>query len=477
MGATKTKKSRTDGMFVFDSYNKWFNVAVILVCFLFLLGVRLAVNPTPTGDEPHYLIMDYSLIHDRDLSLANNYDRQTSLGYDSGILSYQGWPYVEDHYANKQYSVHGFGLPIFLLPGFLFAQKDGAVFQMVLLAAFVVWLTWVWTKLVTKNRKLAYVASGLLTICYFFNTLAGAIYPDMLTAALTLIALIATERYYRKPLFQLVIGLALGFLVLVHLKAIVIAAPVMLVLVYKLWKSDRKLPWLAIAAVGACVFYYFLTLYQWFGTLSLSEVEGGQSFGADIKHNLSAMLFDANRGLVIYNPILLLLFVGMPIWLKKHRQSLMLTLAALLPTIILLCMIPNWNGSASPVGRYIVSFLPVFIPAVAFAIESLWSKVWQRLVVIGLGSITFLITLNATFNKFPIIDNSKTTSRPILFEQIQQHTGWALDRLLPLYTNNTVLVSKHGWLKLLVGYLIIIGLVAYGFYLSKGLPTLSSKSS
>lgn len=464
------KNPTNDDTFVINTHSRWFNVVLILICFFFMLGARLIVNPPATGDEPHYLIMDYSLLHDHDLSLANNYDHHTPLGLTPNPpFSYQGWPHVEARFANKQYSAHGHGLPLILLPGFLLGQATGAMLEMVLIATGVVVLTWVWTKQVTKNRKLSYVAAGLLAACYFFNTQSGSIYPDLLIAALSLIALITIDRYYRNPHFRLLTSIVLGFLVIVHLKAILITVPALLVLCFKVWRTERRLPWAAIAIVVAFIAYYFLTLHQWFGVWSLSQVEGGQSFGASPLHNASAMLFDVNRGLLVYNPIFLLLFVGLPLWLKQRAESLIITLVILLPTIGALCMIPNWNGSASPTGRYLMEFLPAFIPAIVFALEKL-NQSWQRVVTILLGVTTLFISLDFIVRRFPQINNSLYFTRPKLFEQIQAHTGLAFDRFLPAYSNNTTLISQHGLLKLAVGYLVVGILLLYGCYLSGFIP-------
>ena len=450
-----------------DTRNKWFNLCLVGICFLLLLAVRLQVNQNTTGDEPYYLLMDYSLVHDRDLSLTNNYLHKDFLGfYKNTVLTPQGGTQtISNKYAVKGYSSHGIGLPLFVLPGFAVAAKTGAVFTMVLLATGVVCLTWVWTKNTTGNRKIAYIAAGLLMICYFFNGLVGAMYPDMLIAAITLATLIMLERYYKKTGYQAIIGILLGFLILVHFKTVVLVGPALLVLSYRIWKSERRLPWTALIIVAISLAYYFITLHQWFGLWDLSTIEGGQSFAANPFHNASAMLFDSNRGLLIYNPVLLLIFVGLPIWLKKHFISLVITLVVLLPTIITLCLIPNWNGSAAPTDRYVMEFLPAFIPALAFAIVEL-NKVWQRIIVFILAAATFLISLDATMIKFPYIDGDLIAPRSPLFKQIQQHTGLALDRMLPTYTNATILLGKHGILKLMFDYILILVALAYGYYLA-----------
>ena len=183
------KKAKTDdnGIVLINTYSKWFNVALILLCFFFLLGMRLQINNPTTGDEPYYLLMDYSMIHDHDLSLTNNFVHKDFTGfYEGTFLGPQGTPRTSEKYIEKGYSTHQEGLPLFLLPGFIVAAKTGAVFELALLATCVVWLTWLWTRRVTNNRKAAYLAAGLLAVCYYFANLVGAIYPDMLIAAITL---------------------------------------------------------------------------------------------------------------------------------------------------------------------------------------------------------------------------------------------------------------------------------------------------
>ena len=452
------------GFIVIDTRKKWFNIAALLLCFIFLISIKYMVNQPATGDEPHYLIMDYSIVHDKDLSLANNYDHYTPIGGGYYWLSYQGWPHVDAKYANKQYSVHGIGLPIIILPGFFIGKYSGVVFESVLIATFVIFLTWVWTLMITKNRNMAYLASFLLVICYFFNTLAGAVYPDMLMAALTLLVLIWIERYCNQQIHQFFIGLLLGILILVHIKTMVLVIPAIIFLCWKTWKNDRKIPWPTILVTTIFVAYYFFTLHQWFGVWSLSQVEGGQKFNASPKNNLTAMLFDSNRGLLVYNPILLLLFIGLPLWFKKMSNSILLVLFLLGPSILLLLFIPNWNGSASPTGRYIIEFLPAFMPAVVFAVMAMKSMK-ERIIIAFLSFITLIITIDATFNRFPEINNSILLPRPYLFQQIQQNTGFALDKYLPSYNNYTVLVLTNAYVKLALLYLFITSLIIYGIYL------------
>jgi hypothetical protein len=455
---------RMDNLLVIDTTSRWFNFVMIFLCFIVLLSVRTQTNHGTTGDEPHYLIRAHSLVHDGDLSLTNNYKNKDFREFYAGpTLNPQGVTNVEQKYVEKGYSSAGAGLPVFVAPGYLMAKKTGAVFTMVMLAVLVVYLTWLRTKKLTNNRKLAYLAAAALVICYFFNGLVGILYPDMLIAAIILSALILVGEYYTQQKYRVLLGLLLGLLVIIHFKSLIIVGPVLAILVYKLWARERKLPWETIAIVIIFVAYYFFTLNQWFGAWNLSSIQDGQPFNASPIHNIPAMLFDANRGLFIYNPVTLLVVFGLPIWYKLHRSSLLETLIVIGPVAASLAIIPNWTGSASPTGRYLVEFLPALIPAVAFGLLAL-KKAWQKMLVVVIATVTFLISLDAALSRFDYIDGDKYITRPELFAQIETHTGWAFDRLLPLFSSHTTLVGQRDWLKVLAFSILLLSIFCYGWF-------------
>jgi len=481
----QNKFKHRDSIFGIDTHSKIFNILLILLCFLFLAVVRVGVNQTLSGDEPAYLLMDYSLVHYGNLNLSKSYNNKDYLSFAPNYNSIEGSPAPGTKAPAKDYSQHGIGLPVFLLPGFSLAPlilhsvnlaaRYGAVFEMLLLATAVVVLTWIWTKRVTKNRKVAYIASALLAISYFFSGLAGYIYPDMLISALVLVALILIERYYSKLILQIVLGVILGFLVLVHIKTLDLVLPTLAILSYQLWKSKRKLPWATFLIVALFVAYYFITYHQWFGIWGIQTASGsgGSQFGDNPLMSISAMLFDSFRGFLVYNPIMILIFLGLPLWFKFNRKSLLITLAATLPSIAVLSLFFQWNGGDAPLGRYIIDFLPVYIPALAFAIEAL-GRVWQKIGVSILAVVTLLITIDATIKKWPLIDPGLIANkiRSPLFIQIQQHTGIALDRFLPMTSQylffHTVFIDKHGLLKTIVCWLVVITFFVYGVYLARG---------
>lgn len=116
-----------------------------LVVYVVATSVMLRYIEPPTGDQPHYLLGSISLIEDGDLDLRNNYTTDESYGQFSspgrrrdgfrGIrVSYRLEP--EGHVVVRPsdggdiwYPKHGVGLPVLLLPGWVFGSAFAPLFQ------------------------------------------------------------------------------------------------------------------------------------------------------------------------------------------------------------------------------------------------------------------------------------------------------------------------------------------------------------
>lgn len=430
-----------------------------------LLGVRFYVNHSITGNEPHYLLMTHSLVYDHDLDLKNNYmNGDPRLFYPGLSPERQIGNQQIEHHASKWYSIHGIGLPLLLAPVYVLAGEKGAVVFMVFVASCVIWLTWLWALDVTKSQKLAAFSVGTLAISYFFNGLAGYLYPDMIIVGLTLASLILINRYWDKLLLQVLLGLMLGLMILIHFKSFAVAVPLGIAITYKLWREERKLPLLVVLGATPFLGYFLLSTHIWFGVWDPINIYAGLALKhASLIAILSGILFDSMRGVFINNPVLLLLPVGLPIWYKINRKTFWLGALVALPSMLILASFGEWQGGDAPIGRYVIDFLPIIVPAVGLATSQL-KTTWQRIIVMLLALATLLISIDFTLIKRPYI---RSDIRSPLFGQIERHTGLAIDRLLPTFSDKTTLIYPNGVPKLLVGYTVALGLFTYGYYLSR----------
>lgn len=444
---------------------------VAVVCFVFLFSIRQYVEQPISGDEPHYLLMDYSLVKDGDVDLKNNYQNNDYFRYYPAPTPNHVSPLNLEDPSSGWYSFHGIGLPLITLPGFVWNERLGPVITMTIVATIVVLLTWAWALQVTKNKKASLIAAGLLMICYFFNGLAGYLYPDLLTAGLTLSALIILKGHYKDPRMHLVFGVILGLMVVIHAKSLSVAIPLGLVMTYKVWKYQKRLPWLVLLAGLPFAVFFFWTLHRWFGTWNPAAIYPTYLGFVSPLESIPASLFDAKRGLLVYNPALLLIFCGLPLWFKKSKSSLYLTLLVTVPALIITMIFSEWYGGYAPMGRYLMNFLPAFLPAFAYFLVSVKSNL-QKWLVVSLAGATLFATLFASsiHLRYP-----SDEPRSMFFVELQNKLGVPFDKILPKYSLNTELTDRFGLAKVLFGVLLVLGALYYGYLLAIKEPGASPK--
>jgi hypothetical protein len=446
-------------------------VFIAILCFGLLFWVRSVYDNQPiVGDQPHYVLMDFSLIHDGDFNLANNFanhDSDTFGIYPPDGLTPDGQvgPGQVDT-PNHQYSIHGVGIPLLLAPGYAIDGSFGMQVEMLLIAVAVLYVTYYWSKIITKSVKYSFLASLALFISYVFYGLAGYIFPDVIIGGIIAATFIIMAKAPNSVLWQFVAALLLGFGFLVHYKVLAFAAPVALVWCYITWTRDRKLPYVALATMA---FFGALLLYlthHWFGIWNPSGVLKDLGVGIHPEstiNNISAVLFDAARGLMPNAPILLLVFVGLPIWFRKDWRMVVMILASIALSVAGFVMFNDWRGGDSPAGRYAMNFLPVLMPAAALTMQYL-TKAWHRAIIAALFVVTLAITLYYLHIELGWLGVPGLTPQnsPIFWG-----SNLAFDRWFPNFDAATHLMGHYDGLKAVAGYVALIGAMVYGYFATK----------
>ncbi len=432
-------------------------MALLLVATGILWRGRMWRDYYNGGDQSFYFLMTQSLINDGDLNVANNVKNKDFAPYYPGILDETttvGQVGKDQAGTDKQYTIHGVGLSFLLVPGFLIAGARGAEFEMVLLSVVTLYLSYRWSLKVTNNVLVSLLASGALLASYFFAGLAGYIYPDIITAGLILGMLLFLSKKKISTMDQIWLGLLAGASVFVHFRSLVMIASVGAILIYKFWLNNRRLPYafFLVSLLLALIFEY--TTYSWFSTLNPMDIyaDVGINTRTFVGH---ALLLDSTRGLIINNPIFILLFVGFPLWLRKNKESFLLTLTLLLPSVAILFVFSGWHGGDAPIGRYITNYLPTSLPALAYVF--MYAKqLWQRVVVAGLFAVTMLFTyyFMREMRYWLGVDNSP------IFHKLPGSEY--LHKLVPAFDANATVLGRYGWLQVLGWSVILATLFMYG---------------
>lgn len=443
-------------------------ISVIICVFMvfgFLLGVRLYVNHSASGDEPHYLTISRSLMLDQDLDLKNQYQSRDYYRYYPADIE----PHVNQKQLNNNeghwYSFHGIGLPMLTLPSFIIGDKFGVIIFLILAAVMLLAMSWLWVKRVTDSDFAATGSTLILLSSYFFIGQAGYIYPDLLTSLCFVSALFLFESIKPNAIWkQCLLGLILGIVVFVHFKTLAFVAPFLLILTYVYWRKYKSLPFWVIGVSLCIILGFFLLLHAQFGVWAPNQIYSSNiNLTTSPFMTIPFMLFDSLRGLFAFNPALLLVLIGLIPWVKGAPKIAAVTVLTILPSLALLSIFNETHGGHSPTGRYIMTYIPILLPAIGYALLYMKSR-GARLMIAVLICATLFISLYAVVTKMPYVG---VADRSPLFGYIERKSGVAVDRVLPHFTMSNEPIGKYTEVKSVLLSAICLLLVSYGWLLQK----------
>jgi len=172
----------------------------LLVSLVIYGGAYLVMNPSPTGDQPHYMIEAYSLAFDRDRNLQQDY-------VDPDRFRPMFGPFVSQGHARNYtspevgISSHNVGVPVLLLPAVSLGKNVALMhWEYVLLAAFTAYmLLSVLRALGIARGWLLYAVWASVAFSLPFVSYSSQIYPELPGALLLLLGLRAAVEPAPRP--------------------------------------------------------------------------------------------------------------------------------------------------------------------------------------------------------------------------------------------------------------------------------------
>lgn len=420
-------------------------------------------NPQPySGDEPHYLLVSESLVRDGDVDLKNDYLERRYDEFYAGQLGPHVNTSIFTSASPHWYSMHGVGLPVVLVPAFAADRAHGATVGMVVIAAIVLVLTFLWARRFTGEGRFAAVATAAFGFSPSFLGLEGRVFPDLPAAALLLGCLLLLERPERRPGHLLLLGALVGASWWFHFKNSLAFGTIAAIAVIQVVRSSagrdrlRQL-FVLIVPIAASLVGYVISNLVWYGSPSPTHMvlPGNSVFALNEARGLAAVSFDASRGLFTNSPALLLIFAGLPVWLRLFRGPFVRLALVLGPTIFLQATFSDWSGAYAPAARYALQFIPAAIPAIALVLREAGAA--MRLIAAALLSFQLALAAAFVWLRPPWSLGGKRSS---FFGAIDSHHGPPLDHLMPSFTPYTALI--HGGWRL-AGWVLATGLlVAFG---------------
>ncbi|MCI0416592.1 hypothetical protein L0222_27805 [bacterium] len=398
-----------------------FTIAVLLAYSAIAYNVTSRVF-SPTGDEPHYLVITHSLAMDRDISLLNNYQGQHyRLFYDS-ILAKRTTASAD---KKREIPTFGLGMPLFLAPWYKTISNNAphklvAYLRIVicLIAAVGIYQLLSFGLELGGSPAAAFLITTGAAFASPLVTYSSQFYPEIFAFALLITGLRTLRNRQKHPwLSAILLCLIPGLLMWLHPKYLALAlvlTGMVTVLIYRDHEkkiSKMQIVHLVIALVGIATFFVFLkTQYGswspnriyggWQKQASLLELlqqEGTERLGVMVKM-LFGFWFDERFGLLPFAPFYVAFFAAL-IWCVRKRQNVAFPALILFALHFLpLCWGAPLGGYAPP-ARHFVVMIPLILTPV-FLIYSKWiSEQKILLITMQLGSIYIAFRMLTNYRK------------------------------------------------------------------------------
>ncbi|MBM3934383.1 MAG: hypothetical protein FJ319_08800 [SAR202 cluster bacterium] len=377
--------------------------ALLVAAYAFSVDIRASRGATITGDEPFYLITTQSLLEDGDLDLANQYE---SRSYASFFDHKDGlWRQSVPDGDGRILSPHNIGLSVYLLPGFALAGRLGAQVQLLLTAALLFALAYVFTARVTGAALLSWLATLAVALCATPFVYATEIYPEIpaalaLIAALLLVPLRGRAGAGRALLFVLAV-LALPWLGVKYFPLGLIATACFL---WRATWSGRAALAGGGLALGLHYVWFHLHTYGGLTPYNVNMVYAGEgvaqlldshvAFGTRF-YRLWGILIDERFGLGRWSPFLLLAIPGAVLAMSRDTMSRLVAALIgaqlLIATFVVITMMGWWFP-----GRTMATVVPLFaVPIVLYLKEG---RAWARALAVALAAYSLAVTASLAFS-------------------------------------------------------------------------------
>lgn len=379
------------------------NRAALVAAIVYALAIPAMLRTPIDGDEPFYLLVTESMVHDRDLDLANQYRTlaRSATGR-TDLVPQLGDPTGP---RGEQYSRHEPFLPLLLIPGHGIGGLPGALAVIALFGALLVRSTVRWM----EDEGIADTAARAVFPFFAFGPpvlfYATRIWPEVPAAFCYVEAL----RGIRNRRAQRWIPAILG-LVLLKLRFVLLAVGLLGVWLAGQrrtvngkrsfafvqesagWRSHvHRLPF----AVVLSVIIALPLAIAWLVTGRPMSVHTWRELipGGNYARGFFGLLADGMSGIAFRAPFYLIGLFALTRWRTMPRGFRDGILASLLYIVYLLPR-PEWFGGWAPPLRYIVFVMPVL----ALGAAAVWDRVSRGAIALIATWTTGLVFYGLAFS-------------------------------------------------------------------------------
>jgi hypothetical protein len=334
-----------------------------------------------------------------------------------------------------------FELPFLLLSKLFFGDNTNWAdrilsFQPILMTAAICTVIFIWVRRVTGSAAWAFVlglVAALATMLwpYAYIGLETTQSLSLLLAAYLALGADAPKTWKRSIIFAIVSGIAIG----VKSNGIFLAPAVAyLVFVYVAQPTSRFRFKIidrpkAVVIVAIVIALYGINAF----TRSLSPTWAGGSYGLfklirvdsvmTLVFNMFAYLASANKGLIMYAPVVLLALVSLPKAYKKDPRVVIFSILVL-GGLMSGCGLFYFYADETWGPRYLHSSVAPLVVCVALSRESIRFRLRKELPLIALTLWGFAVSFLGAFYFYGVVFSAATKSGVATIETLQHDPNW-----------------------------------------------------
>lgn len=391
---------------------------ILIAVFIITLGYysvlhQLMIVPRHqlSGDEPEYLLIAYSLMHDFDLDLKNNFAQR----HYQEFFPYPLSPHWAVNPGPKLYSFHAPGLPLVLIPFYALGKRRGAVFAVNLAAAFLAIQV---VRLIRRYRGSTPVALGTWAVMFFTLPLTiygGLIYPEFLGGLIFLTCILFIARKPTVSFPKIIAGAVLaGLLPWFHIRFAILGLTIAGYYLVRLIRDLRVFGFLGCYAAMGLLFLGHQ--YSMFGNpFHLLIFTDSSSFTVAAFKGVAGIFIDRVYGILPYSPGYLVLLFGIWVMYFRARSAWYEFIGLFLPYFYIVASRPIWWGGWCPAGRFLAPILPLCALPLAVGLRALPGWLVRIVLVVTLG---YSLILQYFWVRQPLLLLSQEDGVNLLFKAI-----------------------------------------------------------
>jgi len=382
------------------------NYLIFTIFFIISIGINIQFERMwhVTGDEPHHLVATQSMIEDKDINLSNNFINKTYRSFlDEDIKDPH--VFIVD---GKFLPLHFLGLSTLAIPFFAFK----GVFGVRLLIGIIFGLAMVslnrLLRYILKNRNLSLLLTFICGSSIPFIIYSVQIFPDVFGLLLSLVSLNIYFKYIKnkkkpiKTIDLLLFSFCAAIMPWFQIRMVLLTLPLYLIF-YQLFferKNFKNIVYYNLPFVISGAIFILLNLH-FYNTITGSTASESSKFVTNIAKGMVGFFFDRQYGILVYSPIYIFVFSGILLVVKKRVTQFLPMLFLYLPTAILIARYSVWHSGWSPVGRYMLVWMPLLVSLAGYGILN--SKGKLTYIIIGIFA-AYQLFVTYHMSVFPVLN-------------------------------------------------------------------------